>query len=106
MCVMTYLLSLPLWERGFKRLRSRPPALLGTVGRSPYESVDLNVRDIQNSFQYSRSPCGSVDLNARTTLRPMGPVVAPLVGAVRKIKKCNRKSRPWLFLFFPFSPTL
>ena len=31
--------------------------------RSPYGSVDLNVRDIQNSFQYSRSPCGSVDLN-------------------------------------------
>ena len=40
MCVMTHLLSLPLWERGFK-----------------LNSIPLS------ALVFSRSPCGSVDLN-------------------------------------------
>ena len=59
MCVVAYLLSLPLWERGFK------------------------LNHVVNSVTFpGRSPCGSVDLNANfvhTNTKRL--TVAPLVGA-------------------------
>ena len=41
MCVVAYLLSLPLWERGFKHYGSTPRSTT-TARRSPCGSVDLN----------------------------------------------------------------
>ena len=81
MCVMTYLLSLPLWERGFKH-DHLPGGDHQHDCRSPCGSVDLNISDLDRMFQTKgRSPCGSVDLN---TPKPEGKEkkrVAPLVGA-------------------------
>ena len=100
---MTYLLSLPLWERGFKRpddprpMGSRRSLPLWERGfkhdhlpggdhqhdcRSPCGSVDLNISDLDRMFQTKgRSPCGSVDLNAFKGINPPIESVAPLVGA-------------------------
>ena len=65
---MTYLLSLPLWERGFKHTSRR--ALLPYDCRSPCGSVDLNlVRARKIAIDNSRSPCGSVDLNEEMAFR-------------------------------------
>ena len=58
MCVVAYLLSLPLWERGFK-----------------HQIVQ------QSESNTSRSPCGSVDLNRLFGRDGKLGVVAPLVGA-------------------------
>ena len=53
MCVVAYLLSLPLWERGFKRPSGRAFGI-AEQSRSPCGSVDLNVgvtRKIKNAIE-------------------------------------------------------
>ena len=102
MCVVAYLLSLPLWERGFKHLVYEPdypwnmslplwergfkPLNMASVsvsyGRSPCGSVDLNVdQEREWMSTRSRSPCGSVDLNIQRKSLHTVIKVAPLVGA-------------------------
>ena len=90
MCVVAYLRSLPLWERGFKRTVAYF-LCFDDLCRSPCGSVDLNDVETYNIPQHvlslplwergfkqihvlrghrhtCRSPCGSVDLNEKVRL--------------------------------------
>ena len=54
MCVVAYLLSLPLWERGFKR---EDPWInfIRAAGRSPCGSVDLNKTADRETYEVNPS---------------------------------------------------
>ena len=64
---MASLPSLPVRERGSKRLKAI--TLAATAGRSPCGSVDRNQPSAMDAREAARrSPCGSVDRNSITAV--------------------------------------